>query len=348
MKAIFLTLLLLCPISVAIFDQRSYKPVATLAFSPTPPPEDEEPIRIETELVNVFFTAQDSNRRFVTTLTKDDIKVFENGEEQEIFTFASQADSPLSIAILIDTSLSQLRTLPDEKEAAKTFVESIVRPEKDEVSILSFTGETTLEQDLTNNIQRLRRAIDRIRIVPPSGTVNGVIIGGTPPISGRNQRLAGSTALWDAIWVTIDEVLKRSPEKTRRTIILLTDGYDTSSRKKMDDAIKMAMLHEVTIYSIGIGDYFYGGVKESYLKKLSQSTGGKAFFPKNENQLRSAFAEIEKEIRSQYLVAYQPKNQKKDGSFRKIEVRLVNPELVKQQIKITHREGYFAKTDSKQ
>lgn len=339
---IILSILLLSAVAFLKVDSYKSRDSYVLASS-TPPPEEDEPIRIETELVNVLFTAQDSNRRFVTNLTKDDIKIFENGEEQEIFTFTRQTDSPLSIAILIDTSLSQLRTLPDEREAAKVFIESVVRPEKDEVAVLSFTGETTLEQDLTSNISRLRRAIDRIRIVPPSGTVNGVVIGGTPPISGRNQRLAGSTALWDAVWITADEVLRRSPERTRRTIILLTDGYDTSSRKKIDDAIKMALLYEITIYSIGIGDYFYGGVKESHLKKLSESTGGRAFFPKNESQLRNAFAEIEKEIRSQYLVAYQPKNQKKDGSFRRIEIRLVNPELVKQRIKLSHREGYFAK-----
>ncbi len=319
----------------------------SLKISPTPPPEEEEVIRVETELVNVLFTAQDSNRRLVTNLTKDDIRIFEDGQEQEIFAFTRQTELPLSIAILIDVSLSQQRTLPDEKEAAKAFIESIVRPDRDEVSILSFTGETTLEQDLTSNLGRLRRAIDNVRVVPPSGTARGTVIIGTPPISGRNQRLAGSTALWDAIWVTAEDVLSRSPERTRRTIILLTDGFDTSSRKKLEEAIRKALFHEVTIYAIGIGDYYYGGINKSALRKISESTGGKAYFPDNEYELRQAFTEIEKEMRSQYLVAYQPTNQKRDGSFRRIEIRIVNPQLVKQKIRLSYKEGYFARLDSK-
>lgn len=323
------------------------KSQGSVKVSPTPPPEEEEVIRVETELVNVLFTAQDSNRRLVTNLTKDDIKIFEDGQEQEIFAFTRQTDLPLSIAILIDVSLSQQRTLPDEKEAAKAFIESIVRPDRDEVSVLSFTGETTLEQDLTSNLARLRRAIDNVRVVPPSGTAGGTVIIGTPPISGRNQRLAGSTALWDAVWVTAEDVLSRSPEKTRRAIILLTDGVDTSSRKKLEDAVKKALFHEVTIYAIGIGDYYYGGIDKSALRKISESTGGKAYFPNNESELRQAFTEIEKEMRSQYLVAYQPTNQKRDGSFRRIEIKLVNPQLAKQKIKLSYKEGYFAKSESK-
>jgi Ca-activated chloride channel homolog len=325
-------------------SQANSRAISKPKQTPTPPPADEEePIRIDVEVVNVFFTAQDEKRRLLTNLKKEDIKIFEDGEEQEIFAFNRQTDLPLSIAIVIDTSLSQSRTLPAEKEAAKSFVEEIVRPEKDEVAILSFAGETTLEQDLTGNLARIRRAIDRIEFVPPSGTLNGVVIPGTPPISGRNQRLAGSTALWDALWVTADEVLKRSPEKVRRTIILLTDGYDTSSKKKMQDAIQMMLSHEVTIYSIGIGDDFYGGVNKSVLREISESTGGKAYFPKNESELRQAFADIQQEMRSQYLIAYQPKKQRTDKSFRRIEIKIVNPELARQKIKLTYKQGYFPK-----
>jgi VWFA-related protein len=348
---IFLLILVLASLFVFLGEASRVKSRAesSSAFlpkqTPTPPSaEEEETIKVDVELVSVFFTAQDEKRRLLTNLKKEDIKIFEDNQEQEIFTFNRQTDLPLSIAILIDTSLSQSRTLFAEKEAAKSFVEEIVRPEKDEVAVLSFTGETTLEQDLTSNVARIRRAIDRVEFVPPSGTINGIIIPGSPPISGRNQRLAGSTALWDAIWITSDEVLKRSPEKVRRAIILLTDGYDTSSKKKMRDAIQMALRHEVTIYTIGIGDDFYGGVDKSALREISESTGGKAYFPKDESELRRAFAEIQEEMRSQYLVAYQPRNQSRDNSFRKIEIKIVNPELAKQKIKLTYKQGYFPKT----
>ncbi|HEX8249659.1 MAG TPA: VWA domain-containing protein [Pyrinomonadaceae bacterium] len=321
------------------------------APSPTATPgteiveEEDEPIKIDTELVNVLFTAQDKDRRLLTDLKKEDIRILEDGQSQQIFTFARQSDLPLSIAILIDTSQSQQRTLPEEKDAAKSFVESVVRPEKDEVAVLSFTGETTLEQDLTGNVQRLRRAIDRVEFVPAAGTLNGVLIG-TPPISGRSQQVAGSTAIWDALWVTSNEVLSKAPERTRRAIVLMSDGVNTFGNKKLEDAVNQAIKNDAIIYSIGIGDYYYGGIDESALRKISERTGGRAFFPRDEAELRKAFTQIQIEMRSQYLIAYEPSNAKRDGTFRKIEIQVTNPELSKQKVRLTHRQGYFAKTAS--
>ncbi|HQU85560.1 MAG TPA: VWA domain-containing protein [Pyrinomonadaceae bacterium] len=324
--------------------------------TPTPTPEDvpieeDDVIKIDTEVVNVLFTAQDKNRRLLTDLKKTDIKLIEDGQNQEIISFSRQIDLPLSLSILIDTSASQERTLPEEKAAAASFIESVIRPAKDEVSIVSFTGEATLEQGMTNNMNRLRRAIDRVEFVPPSGYVGGGVvtnggnIPGTPPISGRNQAIQGSTAIWDAIWVTADEILGPAPEKTRRAIILLSDGYDTFSQKKLDDAVRAAQKSEAIIYSIGIGDNFYSGVDESALRKISERTGGRAYFPRDEAELRQAFRQIQEEMRSQYLISYEPTNQKRDGSYRKIEIQLANVDMQKQKVKITHREGYFAKTE---
>lgn len=317
--------------------------------TPTPPvnPEDEE-IRVDTEVVNVLFTAQDRDRRLLLGLKKEDIRIFEDGKEQEITAFARQIDLPMSLAILIDTSISQQRTLPEEKAAAISFVESFIRPSKDEVAVISFTGESTLEQGMTNNMQRLRRAIDRVQFVPPAGYIGGgVMAPGTPPISGTGTQVAGSTAIWDSIWVTSEEILGPAPEKTRRAIILLSDGYNTSGKKKLDEAILAAQKSEAVVYSVGIGDNFYDGVDEGALKKISERSGGRAFFPKDEIELRKAFKLIEEEMRSQYLLAYEPNNQQKDGSYRKIEVQIANPELAKQKVKLTHRQGYFARNSAK-
>jgi VWFA-related protein len=323
---------------------------------PTPTPtisEEDQVIKVETEAVNVLFTAQDKNRRLLTGLKAEDVKILENGQPQEIVAFSRQVDLPLSLAILIDTSASQERTLPEEKSAAISFVESVVRPAKDEVSVISFTGDSTLEQGMTNNLTRLRRAIDRVQFVPPSGYLGGGVVSngggvpGTPPISGRNQSAAGSTAIWDSVWVTSEEVLGPAPEKTRRAIILLTDGYDTYSQKKLDDAVRAAQKAEAVIYSIGIGDKFYDGVDENVLKKISERTGGRAYFPRDESELRDAFKQIQEEMRSQYLLAYEPTNPAKDGSYRTIEIQLVNQQLQKDKVKLTHRQGYFAKSETK-
>ncbi len=334
----------------AFFSQNSSHAQQQVTPAPTATPtpeieEDNEVLKIDTEVVNVLFTAQDKNRRLLTDLKKEDIRLLEDGKEQEITAFGRQVDLPLSLAILIDTSASQERTLPEEKAAAKSFIESVVRPAKDEVSVISFTGDATLEQGMTNNVARLQRAIDRVQFVPPSGYVGGGVVVGTPPISGKNQMTQGSTAIWDAILVTSDEVLGPAPEKTRRAIILLTDGIDTFSRKKLDDAVQSAIKAEAVIYSIGIGDNFYDGVDEGVLRKISERTGGRAFFPRDESELRKAFSQIQIEMRSQYLVAYEPVNQKRDGSFRTIEIQLANSELQKQKVTLTHRKGYFAKTE---
>lgn len=316
--------------------------------APTPTPvidEEDEVIKVDTEAVNVLFTAQDKDRRLLLNLKPEDVRILENGQPQEISAFSKQVDLPLSLAILIDTSASQERTLPQEKAAAVSFLESVIRPSKDEVSVVSFTGESTLEQGMTNNLTRLRRAIERVKFVPPSGYLGGgVVAPGTPPISTDNQAVVGSTAIWDAVWVTSDEVLGTSPDKTRRAIILLTDGVNTYGRKKMDEAVDAAIKAEAVIYTIGIGDDFYGGVNKSSLNKISERTGGRAYFPRDERELRDAFKQIQEEMRSQYLLAYEPSNPERDGSYRKIEIQLANPELIKQKIKLTHRQGYFAKT----
>jgi Ca-activated chloride channel family protein len=302
-------------------------------------------VKVETNLTNVLFTASDKQKRFISTLKREDVRVLEDGVPQQIFTFQPNSDLPLSLAILIDCSGSEERTLPEEKAAARSFLESVLRADKDEAAIVSFTGEVTLEQGLTGNIPRLRRAIDQVEFVPPSGYIGGgVVVGGTPPISGTQQTLAGSTAIWDAIWATSNELLSESAEHTRRAIILLTDGEDTISQVRMQEAVNRAVKVDALIYAIGIGDRYQFGINEGALKKITESTGGRAYFPRNERDLRDAFAQIQRDLREQYLVAYSPSNKTRDGSYRRVTIEIVNPELRQEGFRLNYRPGYFAKT----
>src|ERR1051326_8089296 len=319
--------------------------------SPTPrsreevPQDSDEVIKVETNLTNIFFTAADKNKRFISNLKAEDIRILEDGQPQEVFTFQQNIDLPLSIAILIDTSISEQRTLPDEKAAAQAFLENVMRASKDEAAVVSFTGDTTLEQGFTGNMDRLRRAIDRVEFTPPSGYVGGgVVVNGTPPISGTNQSIAGSTAVWDAVWATSEELISSSAENTRRAIILLTDGDDTSSRMKIHDAIERAQKADALVYAIGIGDRYTFNVDEGSLRKIAEQTGGRAYFPRHERDLRDAFEQIQRDLREQYLVAYSPSNKNRDGSYRRIEIQLVNPTLRQQNLRLNYRSGYFAKT----
>src|SRR5216684_2564502 len=324
--------------------------------TPTPPKKEDEVtlssdevVRVETNLTNIFFTAADKQRRFISTLKREDVRVFEDGAPQETFSFQPNSDLPLSLAVLIDCSGSEERTLPEEKAAAQSFLESVLRPNRDEAAVVSFTGEVTLEQGLTGNIGRLRRAIDQVEFVPPSGYIGGgVVVGGTPPISDTQQALAGSTAIWDAIWATSNELLSVSAEHTRRAIILLTDGVDTISQVRMQEAINRALKADALIYAIGIGDRYSFGVDEGALKRITGATGGRAYFPRSERELRDAFVQIQKDLREQYLVAYSSSNKTRDGSYRRVAIEVVSPDLRKEEFKLNYRPGYFAKSPGSQ
>jgi VWFA-related protein len=193
-------------------------------------------------------------------------------------------------------------------------------------------------------VARLRRAIERVEYVPPSGLIGGgVVVGGTPPISDSQQMLAGSTAIWDAVFTTSNEVMRDSAEHTRRAIILLTDGQDTSSQVHMSEAINSAVKVDALVYAVGIGDRYSYGVDEGSLRKITEATGGRAYFPRNEGELRDAFAQIQRDLREQYLIAYAPTNKTRDGSYRRVTIEITNPEVQRQSLKLTYRPGYFAK-----
>jgi VWFA-related protein len=349
---LFLALALVCLAALApshAQQQTQQQPTAKPSPKPIDPNttvDDDEVYKVDTSLTNVLFTAIDKDKRFVTTLKREDVHILEDGVPQEIFAFQQQIDLPLTLAIVIDVSGSEEHTLPQEKEAAREFVDQVLRPRKDEVAVVSFTGETTLEQGLTGNTQRVRSAIDKVEFVPPAGYIGNGTVVGTPPISGTNNDLAASTALWDAIWVTCDEVLSESSEQTRRAIILMTDGFNTSGKMKLQDAVDRAIKTDTLVFVIGVGDSFNAtGVDEGSIRKLAERTGGRAYVPHNEEDLRKAFAQIQQELREQYLIAYSPTNKAHDGSFRKLQIDVVNPALRDQKLKLTYRQGYFAKSD---
>ncbi|HEX5080579.1 MAG TPA: VWA domain-containing protein [Blastocatellia bacterium] len=290
-------------------------------------------LKFGSKLVNVLFSVQDKQNRYLNDLKQEDVQILENGQVQDIFTFKLEKDLPLTMAILVDVSGSERFTLPRLKDSGGRFVDSVVRLGKDTVSVLKFEGEATVMQELTSNPKRVRKALEDIAFVaPPPVTVYG---GTTPPINGGSRQ--GTTAIWDAVIATSADMLAREPG--RKTIILLTDGDDTSSRMKLDEAINEALRAEVVIYSIGIGDPGFG-VNEGVLKKLSESTGGRAVFPKGARDLDQAFAQLEKDLRQQYLLAYEPKNETSDGGFRKLEIKVVNKSI--KDLKIRHRKGYYA------
>ena len=123
----------------------------------------------------------------------------------------------------------------------------------------------------------------------------------------------------------------------------LTDGDDTSSTTKKQEAIDFAVKNNVVIYSIGIGDPSEFKIDSKALRNVSEKTGGRAFFPADKSELDAAFAQIQQELRSQYLITYQPANRKRDGSYRQVKIEIVNPDLRKQKMRLLYRQGYYAR-----
>ncbi len=333
----------------AYAQSESKLPQRTPAINKTPPqkPASGEPeaevIRVETDLVTTLFTAVDQDRHFVTTLRPEDVRISENDVAQTVSMFQRETDRPLSLAILVDTSESQKGVMADEKRAARAFVDSVIRPGVDRAAILSFTGVARLEQALTTDPIRLRKGIEQIRVEMSAENERRLAAGEDElPI---DQDPTGYTSIWDAMWITIQEHLSKTPDNTRRAIILLSDGDDTSSRIGKQEVIDLAVKSNVVIYSIGIrdADFPEGKLDAGALRKVSDKTGGRAFFPSGPGDLARAFSQIDQELRSQYLIGYSPTNKNRDASYRRIRIDIVNPELRKQKLQLLYRQGYYAK-----
>jgi Ca-activated chloride channel homolog len=291
--------------------------------------QDEQVVKLGTQLVTVPFNVTDKKNRYINDLGKDDVEVFEDNKEQQVFSFERQTDLPITIAMLIDISGSQEWTLPEEKAAGQRFFRRVLRPRKDLAAVVTFEHDSVLLQDLTSDVDKLLRALDEVRL--PAQTATMGRRGGTPPI---NNSGVGSTAMFDSIYSVSSELLRR--EAGRRVIILVTDGQDTSSSVKMREAIERTWRSEIIVYSIGIGGPM--GVDSGTLKKIAAETGGRAFFPRNENDLDAAYQQIDEDLRSQYILAYTPANPARDGSFRIIQVKVKN----QRDLTVRHRKGYFA------
>lgn len=302
--------------------------------------DQDDVIRVETDVTNLPFTATDKQHHFVTTLRAEDVRVLEDGVPQTLFTFQQETDRPLAIAFLIDVSFSQESTLPAEKAAVRTFVEKVIQSNKDQVALIPFTGLAYLEQPLTRDMLAVYRVLQTIEVAAPTYLGSGRPLTGIPTGPGLPAPPdPASTAIWDAVALTSNNVLANAAGLRRRAIILLSDGLNTSGRLSQKEAINRVLAAEAIVYTIGIGSQ-RDGIDRAALRDLAQRTGGRAFFPDKKFDLDAAFVEIERELRTQYLIAYSSTNKKRDGSYRKITVEITNPDLKK--LELRHRPGYYA------
>ena len=316
---------------------------ASQAPGTQPPAQTEEPtttLKVNVEVVQLFFNVKDKHGALIPNLTKENFDVFEDGKPQTIKYFKAESDLPLTLGILIDSSGSQMRVLDMEKEVGSSFLENILR-NKDEAFVISFDVDITLLQDFTNSVSRLKHALFTAKINTGGvGCASGPI-GPQGPIPCGSSGPRG-TALYDAVYLASHDEL--SHEVGRKAMILLTDGQDEGSRLKIKDAIEAAQKADAICYVLLIADrgfYGFGGMGysgDSEMRKLTQETGGRMIEVGNKiDKLRQAFDQIAEELRSQYNIGYTPTNTARDGSFRKVEIKPKGGDY-----KIQARSGYYA------
>ena len=277
-------------------------------------PAQDSIIRAEVNVVNVLATVKNKRGEYARGLTINDFDVFEDGIHQDLQFFhyeTGDAARSLTIVVLIDTSGSVKDELLFEQQAAIEFLKATLRENKDLAAVLQFDSEVGLVQDFTFDLKKLESEI--YNMVPPGG----------------------ATKLYDAVVIATEDLLRH--EVGRRVMIVLSDGADTQSYYRSKDAVRSAQQRDVIIFGIGVRSREHHADFDQ-LRTFAEATGGHFFKSRaNLERLREAFAKINQEIKHQVSLGYVSTNTRRDGEFRKVEVR-----VKKRGLKVTHRKGYYA------
>jgi VWFA-related protein len=289
-----------------------------------------ETLKVNVNLVSLYFTVHDKHGALIPHLTKDDFTVLEDKAPQKIKNFTAETDQPLTLGILLDTSGSQQNVLPLEQEAGAAFLSRVLRS-KDEAFLIGFDINVDLLSDYTSNAHALARAMDKAQInVGTGGAVNNASPRGT--------------LLYDAVYLATHDKLQQ--ETGRKAIIILSDGEDQGSMEKLQGAIEAAQKANTIVYVLlcadrgfyGRGTYTMGYSGDQAMRKMAEETGGRVIdVGNNGKKMEGAFAQIEEELRTQYVASYTPTNAKLDSSYRKIDIECKGDGL-----KVQSRKGYYA------
>jgi len=285
--------------------------------------EDDEDavLKITTVNINLPVTVFDDKGKFVPDLKKDNFQIFENKEVQPIIEFHAQANLPLNVAVLMDTSTSVRNKLEFERVAIKQFLSSVLRTEKDRIAFITFDSTIQVRNDFTSDLSQISKSVDEVKVA------------------------TGQTSLYDAIYKVCREDMPRTTSR-RRVLVVVTDGADTNSSHTLAQIISIAQRTETTVYALSTkgGSVFrvegspYINTDDRELKKLCRDTGGEVFFPDNVEALTKSFRQVTEFLRNQYVIIYEPTNSN-DGKFRQIEVRITG----RKNLSTITRQGYLAK-----
>ena len=325
--------LLLMAFTAAWSQQKKDQKPATSQLPPKIEAEDPSVIKVDVGLVNVLFNVRTKKGGLVPDLPKEEFTILEDGKEQKIKAFTRESNLPLTIGLLVDVSRSQERLIGIEQAASRQFFTSVLKP-KDLAFIISFGQDAELLQDFTNSGKLLSRALDQLKLNAP------VMAPQASPVPGAYS--PRGTILYDAMVLASEEQLKG--QVGRKVLVLITDGDDQGSRYSEKRAIEAAQRADAIVYSVYYvdrgfyqGRMTFGGSGEGALRHISDDTGGRVYTVDRSHSLVEIYSEIERDVRSQYSIAYAPENSKQDGTFRKLEIRTSNKDF-----KVQARKGYYA------
>jgi len=280
-------------------------------------------VKVGVDLVNVLFTVTDRNGHLISGLNLQDFLIEEDGRKQDIQFFSRENELPLTLGMVVDTSPSVRPVFDQERATANRFLEQVLRP-KDLAMLIAFDKSVTLFQDFTDDIRRLQRAYENLELGPS---------------------MNGGTSLYDALYLATREKLKN--EAGRKAIVLISDGDDTTSKIRIDEALMAIHESDTVVYSLAVGGnwpgfrrYRGGSIaigNHGSMKRLSEETGGTYFDIDNRRDLNAAFARINDELRNQYSIGYVSLNPAKDGKFRRIKIIPRDATF-----RIQARKGYYA------
>ena len=301
------------------------------------PQEGQPKIAVDVKTVSVLATVRDKHGRIIPTLDKNDFELAEDGRPQTIDYFAHESDLPLRLGLLVDTSLSQRKVLDDERITSYSFLDQLLRQDKDLAFVIHFDKEVELLQDFTPSRPKLQEALQKLS-TPQMGSGGGGNSGGGGRGQSRGGHIhGGGTLLYDAIFLASDELM--SKQQGRKAVIILSDGVDRGSKETLAEAIATAQRADTIVYSILFADeeeanrhggFSMGGPMgggrggmgggrggryprqeerpdgKKILEQISRETGGRLFKVSKKETVEKIYAEIQEDLRTQYSLAYTP------------------------------------------
>ena len=339
-----------------------------------PADEPATTLSVKVKVVNVLATVRDKHGKIVNGLTKNDFTLSEDGRPQTLKYFARETDLPLTLGLLVDTSMSQRRVLNEERDASESFLAQVLREDKDKAFVIHFDREVELSQDLTASHEQLRSALESLQTPEFTRTSNGGGSGGPGSGQGRGSgRHGGGTLLYDAVFLASDEMMQKQPG--RKALIVLSDGVDMGSKESLETAIESAQRANTIVYSIlfkdddaygnGGGGFGRTGISipgmggpgmgrgggmgggrggrrfpeehadgKKVLERISKETGGRLFQVSKKEPVNQIYSQIQEELRNQYSLGYTP-NPIEPG-YHKIQVAATKKDLT-----VQARDGYY-------